>query len=381
VNPLLSKVNIEVTASEPLLQSSVSVTAPNGTALCEDSVVEDGRWLCTESVDGADGGIWTVETLSKGAIARATWNGSINIQVVKCLVEKGATPAAAIKVSRSDGQLVDYEIAGVTQWPQVKVTLSDGKGQTYRTNEIELKREATEILGIEEVPLGTRVDIEFNRDVPEEERLLIRADQISNCELRDVVVQESTSTSSIPAVANPESCEASGSCPPSSPPWWLYVLGLLALSGLVGFLYSKIGGKKFPNDAELLVRNPINPTVFNSAETIAGLRKVYFDVESGRNGASVVITAKQDARYLLTLVDEESIQVKSLWKPEKVDDESDEDVDQTSILAPEEEVLPGNPITPLVGESFNVRECDSDSAPNRSDAVYLKVDWTTDLED
>jgi hypothetical protein len=263
----------------------------------------------------------------------------------------------------------------------VKVTLSDGGGQTYRINEIELKREVTEILGIEELPLGTKVNIDFNRDVPEEDQLLIRADQISNCELRDVALQDTTSVSTIPAVVTSDACESPNSCPSSPQPWWLYILGLLVLGGLGAFLYSKIGGRKFPDDAELLVRNPINPAVFNSVETIAGLRKVYFGVESGRNGASVVITSKQEARYQMTLLNEESLQVKSLWKPEKVVDEDDEDTERTSILAPKEEVLPGNPITPLVGEAFNVRDCDSDSAPNRSDAVYLKVDWPTDLED
>ena len=385
VNPLLSKVNIEVTAGVSLKQSAVSVTGPDGSLLCADAEIEGGRWVCTESVGGGDGGVWTVATSVKGALARATWNGSINVQVIKCLVEKESVPVAAVKVSRADGQSVNYDFDSDAQWPQVIVTLSDGKDQIYRTNEIELKKETTEILGIDEVPIGTHIDVDFNRDVSEEERLLIRADQISNCVLGPATVATTTSSSimSTTTVASVPTTVASipttvapiGEEEQPASPWLLYLVGLFVLLAAGAFAYTKLGGKKFPDEAELFVRNPVNPAVFNSVEIIAGLRKVYFDLESGRNGASVVITTKQDARYKLTLVDEESLLVKSLWKPENVDDEGDDETDQTSILDIKAVVLPGEPITPLVGESFNVRDCDSESAPNKSDAVYLKVDW------
>lgn len=372
VNPLLSKVNIEVSAKSTLQSSSVSVSGPDGSLLCEDAEVEDNRWMCTESVGGNDGGIWTVTSSATGAIARATWNGSINIEVVKCLVKDGSTPQTAIKVSRNDGQDVDFDVETDVQWPRVVVSLSDANGQIYRSNKIELNQAIKGILSVEESPVGTRVDVDFDREVPEEERLLIRADQISNCVITTDPGQATTSS-----VVSPTTTDSNPPPPPPPPPppWWLYVLGLMALLGIGGFVYSKFGGKKFPEEAELFVRNPINPAVFNSVEIIAGMRKVYFDVEVGRNGASVITTSKQDARYLLTLVDEESVQVKSLWKPEKDDDQDDDGDGQTSILAPKADVIPGEPITPLVGEPFNVRDCDSDSAPNRMDPVYLKVDW------
>jgi hypothetical protein len=372
VNPLLSKINIEVTASASLSSSAVDVTNSDGSPVCEDAEVEDGRWLCTESVGGEDGGIWVVTSTAKGAQARVTWNGAVNIQVVKCLVDKGEAPSASIKVSRADGQTVDYDFEGDAQWPQVIATLSDGKGQTYRTNEIELKKEFTEILGIDEVPIGANIDVEFNRDVPEEERLLIRADQVSNC----VVGEFTAGTTTTSVVAPTTTIDSLGDDDtPPPPPVWPWILAATALLVAGGFAATKLSGKKFPDDAELFVRNPINPSVYNSVELIGGQRKVYFDIESGRNGASVLITSKDEARYLLTLIDEESVQVKSLWKPEKVEDEGDDDEDQTSIFAPQDIVIPGTPINPLVGEPFNVRDCDSDSAPNRSDAVYLKVDW------
>jgi hypothetical protein len=374
VNPLLSKINIEVTASASLSSSAVDVTNSAGSPVCEDAEIEDGRWLCTESVGGDDGGIWTVTSTAKGAQARVTWNGAVNIQVVKCLVDTGETPSASIKVSRADGQTVDFDFDGDAQWPQVIATLSDGKGQTFRTNEIELNREFTEILGIDEVPIGASIDVEFNRDVPEEERLLIRADQVSNCVVGEIAAGTTTTAPSAVAPTTTIDSRDNDDTPPS-PPVWPWILAGIALLAAGGFAATKLSGKKFPDDAELFVRNPINQSVYNSVELIGGQRKVYFDIESGRNGASVLITSKQEARYLLTLADEESIQVKSLWKPEKVDEETDDGDDQTSILAPKDVVVPGTPINPLVGEPFNVRECDSDSAPNRLDAVYLKVDW------
>lgn len=381
VNPLLSRLNIEVTATANLEASSVSVKSPSGEVMCADAEVASGRWTCSTTIGGGDGGTWTVESAASGAKARVTWNGQINIQVTECLVKENARAAAEIKVSRADGEQINFDVGPNMQWPKVIVTLSnDETGELYRTNKIELNQESKAILGVEESPLGTRIEVDFDRDIPEEERLLIRADQISNCILVSSAMSTTTSSSvidgnmEVPADPTPTS-------PPASFPWWLLVFGLSIFGFLLWVATARLRVKRFPEDAELLVQNPINPTVFNSVETIAGLRNVYFDVESGRIGAGVFITTKQDARYVLTLIDEESVQVKSLWKPEKVDDEVDDEGDQTSILAPKHEVLQGNPITPLVGESFNVRECDSDSAPNRSDAVFIKVDWPTDLED
>jgi hypothetical protein len=148
------------------------------------------------------------------------------------------------------------------------------------------------------------------------------------------------------------------------------------LAAGVFFVWKKMG-KKFPEGAELQVRNHFNQNIFDFVEQIGGQRKVYFDVVATSTTPTVsVFSSKNEARYMLQLISDEEIQVTSLWKA--IEPEIEED---RSILDQDPIVLVGDPFVFLVDAPFNPRNSDPDDSDGRRDQIFLKVTWPVDEDE
>ena len=378
VSPLLSRVTIEVSSASGNVQiGDVSVKNANGDGVCASPETDRrGRWTCIEQVSGQDGGTWKVSSAKgKKLMALVTWNGSIEVVAQDCVVKKSQSPKTAIVLDRSDGLPVNFDINANVNWPQVVVRASDPSGVQLRKVDLTLDQLRNEIAGVAEFPLGTSIDIQMSTDVPEAQRLLVRAHQISSC---TIVAENVPTTTSSPAMSSvttiqnatppttlaPKKCPPD--CPPPPPPYWLYALMFLVAVGVATW-YLRRRGRRFPDGSELAVRNRHNMKVFDTVQSIAGKSAVYFDVSMGPTGAKevVVVESKSDARYVLTRHDSESIAIESLFGRASVDNAEDE--------AAEPEV--GEVVIVLNDEVFNPRESDPAGSEGKSDQIFMRVNW------
>ena len=388
VSPLLSRLTIEVSTDKGEVSTGdVTVTNAGGDDVCQGPEIDRrGRWTCIEQVSGQDGGTWTVtSTRGRKLTALVTWNGSIDIVAEGCVVKENQAPNTVLVLSRSDGKPVEFDVDGNVNWPQVVVRATDSSGVQLRKVDLTLDKQRNEIAGASEFPLGTNIDIKMNTDIPDAQRLLVRAHQISSC----AIVPENVPTTTTPVTTPPTTTPPTAppttvapkkcppDCPPPPPPYWLFALIFLALAGVVGW-YLRQRSRRFPAETEIARRNVRNPQVFDSIETIGGRSKVYFDVVTGVSGAEItVFGSKSEARYVLTRFDNETIQIRSLYVPQPV--EVDEDV---SILDETPEVEPGEPIIVLNEEVFNPRQSDPPTAEGRSEQIALRLLWPeTDEEE
>ena len=376
VSPLLSKINIEATAKTGSLQAtSVAVKDAKGEEMCEEPELVTGRWRCSETLTGENAGEWTIT--GKDLSIDVTYSGRIKIEVTDCKIKENQSPAPKIRLVRADKEEIDFDIEGV-KWPKVEYKVGRGEDDSYDDSfaygSEDLISPEIEIPGSSNFSAGDKISL-----LPDPSgELLIRVVSIANCTL--FVVTPSTTTSSTSTTTTtseppppPPDCKLTNDCPP---PKWPWVLVVLAIAAGAFFVWKKMG-KKFPEGAELQVRNHFNQNVFDSVQQIGGQRKVYFDVVATSNTPTVsVFSTKSEARYMLELIGDEEIQVTSLWKA--IEPEIEED---RSILEQDPIVQVGDPFVFLVDEAFNPRNSDPDDADGRRDQIILKVTWPVDEDE
>ena len=384
VSPLLSKINIEATAKTGSLRvSSVVVKDANGEEMCEEPELIKGRWRCSETLTGDNAGEWTItDRTGKGLSVDITSTGRVNIEVTDCKIKKDQTPEPKIRITRADEEEIDFDVEGV-KWPKVEYKVARGEDDSFASGTKDLYSSENTILGSSEFSTGDKISLKLAADTDPSGQLLIRVVGIANCTLFvDVPATTTSSSSTTTVVVTPPTtlapdCKLTNSCPPPPPPppYWLFaVIAFLAAGAF--FAWKKMG-KKFPEGAELQVRNHFNQNVFDSVQEIGGQRKVYFDVVPTSTTPTVsIFSTKNEARYMLQLMGDEEIQVTSLWKA--IEPEIEED---RSILDQEPVVQVGDPFVFLVDEAFNPRNSDPDDADGRRDQIILKVTWPTDEDE
>ena len=389
VSPLLSKINIEATADTGSLGiSSVVVKDANGEKICEQPELTLDRWRCTETLIGDNAGNWTLtDRTGKGVAVEITSTGRINIEVIDCKVKVGQTPAPKIRMSRADGEGINFNIVGMKEWPKIKFQVGRLVADDVHSGSAYLDSPETEILG-SNISVGDKITVSLEADGDPSGLLLIGAKQISNCAIIADVPTTTTSSSTTttssstttivvaPPTTVPPSCELTKSCPPPPPARWPWFLGALAIAAGAFFVWKKMG-KKFPEDAELQFQNQFNKSVFMTAENIGGRRRIYFTATLASAGSIEVVISltKTDARYVMTRDGAEFIKIVSLFKAEVApDDDGDDDLDQDPIV----EV--GQPLSVLNGEQFNVRSCDAEDTIGKSETIMLRVQWPEDVD-
>jgi len=379
VSPLLSRINIEAVAkSGSLGASSVIVKDAKGERKCEEPEIVSGRWRCSETLAGENAGKWTLtDRTGKGLSVDITSSGRINIEVTDCKVKEDQAPSPRIRISRADGEKIDFNIDGMT-WPTIEYKVGRETVDDVRSGSIELDSLETEILGSSDFSPGDKISVNLDSKGDPSGQLLLRVKQISTCSILPPGTTTTTSSTSTTTTTTkppppPPDCKLTNDCPP---PIWPWVLAVLVLAAGVFFAWKKMG-KKFPEGAELQVRNHFNQNVFDSVQQIGGQRKVYFDVVATSNTPTVsVFSTKSEARYMLELIGDEEIQVTSLWKA--IEPEIEED---RSILEHDPIVQVGDPFVFLVDEAFNPRNSDPDDADGRRDQIILKVTWPVDEDE
>lgn len=374
VSPLLSKINIEASAKTGSLRTtSVVVKDANGKEMCEEPELVTGRWRCSETLTGDNAGKWTItDRTGKDLSIDVTYSGRINIEVIDCQIGKNQGPDPKIRLTRADGEEIDFDVDGVN-WPKVEYKVARGEDDTFASGSNDLYLSESKILGSSNFAVGDKVSLKPDSSG----QLLIRVVGIANCTITGIP-DPTTTTSTIVVTTTmpppPPVCPGPG-CPDPQP-WLLYILIVALLSGGGFFAWKKMG-KKFPEGAELQVRNHFNQNVFDSVQQIGGQRKVYFDVVPTSNTPTVsVFSTKSEARYMLELIGDEEIQVTSLWKA--IEPETEED---RSILDEDPIVQVGNPVVFLVDEAFNPRNSDPDGSDGRTDQIILKVTWPVDEDE
>lgn len=378
VSPLLSKINIEAIAkSGSLRDSSVIVKDANGERMCEETEIVSGRWRCSETLTGENAGEWTLtDRTGKGLSVDITSTGRINIEVTDCKVEEDQAPSPHIRISRADGEKIDFNIDGMT-WPKIEYKVGRETVDDVRSGSIELDSLETEILGSSDFSPGDKITVNLDSKGDPSGQLLLRVKQISTCSILSQGTTTTSSSTTTTVVTPPTTlapdCKLTNSCPPPPPPppyWLLIVIALLAVGGF--FAWKKMG-KKFPEGAELQFQNQFNKSVFLTAENIGGQRKVYFTADLTAAGSIEVLVglAKTDARYVMTRDGDEFIKIVSLFTPEVSSDEEN-DLDGDPVV----EV--GEPLSVLNGEQFNVRSCDAPNVVGKTEQVMLRVLWLED---
>ncbi len=371
VSPLLSKINIEATAKTGSLRAtSVAVKDANGEEICEEQKIVAGRWRCSETLSGDNAGKWTItDRTGKDLSIDVTYSGRINIEVIDCKTKNDQTPDPKIRLTRADGEEIDFDVEGVN-WPKVEYKVSRGEDDSFASGSNDLYSAESKILGSSNFAVGDKISVKPDSSG----QLLIRVVSIANCTLF-VVEPSTTSSSSTTEVTPPTTlapdCKLTNSCPPPPPPTWPWVLAVLVLAAGAFFAWKKMG-KKFPEDSELQFQNQFNKSVFLTAEDISGQRKVYFNANVTSSGSFEVeiCSSKIDARYVLTRDGVEFIKIVSLLKPEISSD--DDGLDGDSVV----EV--GEPLSVLNGEQFDVRSCDAPNTIGKSEQIILRVLWPED---
>jgi hypothetical protein len=377
VSPLLSKINIEASAKTGSLRTtSVVVKDSNGESVCEEQELVAGRWRCSETLTGDNAGEWIItDQTGKDLSIDVTYSGRINIEVIDCKIKKDQSPAPKILLTRADGEVIDFDVEGVN-WPKVEYKVARGEDDSFASGSNDLYSSESKILGSSNFAVGDKVSLKPDSSG----QLLIRVVGIANCTIIDpeppptTTLLPPTTPPTPPPTTLPPVCPGPG-CPDPQP-WLLYLLIVALLSGGGFFAWKKMG-KKFPEGAELQVRNHFNQNVFDFVQQIGGQRKVYFDVVATSNTPAVsVFSTKSEARYMLELIGDEEIQVTSLWKA--IEPEIEED---RSILDQDPIVQVGNPVVFLVDEAFNPRNSDPDGSDGRRDQIILKVTWPVDEDE
>lgn len=376
VSPLLSKINIEASAETGSLRdSSVVVKDANGEEMCEVPEIVAGRWRCSETLSGDNAGKWTItDRTGKDLSIDVTYSGRINIEVIDCKIKNDQTPAPKIRLTRADEEVIDFDVEGVN-WPKVEYKVSRGEDDSFASGSNDLYLSESKILGSSNFVVGDKISVKPDSSG----QLLIRVVGIANCTIGGdppptTTLLPPTTPPPPPPTTLPPVCPPD--CPPPSPPWLLYILIVALLSGGGFFAWKKMG-KKFPEGAELQVRNHFNQNIFDFVEQIGGQRKVYFDVVATSTTPTVsIFSTKNEARYMLNLIGDEEIQVTSLWKA--IEPEIEED---RSILDQDPIVEVGNPFVILVDEAFNPRNSDPDDSDGRRDQIFLKVTWPVDEDE
>lgn len=371
VSPLLSRINFELTnPSGSVKMNTVTVLRPDGTEACLNASVETNRWICTEHLDGQSGGTWTArsnDATQKNLQFRATWNGSIDVVVNGCFVEPGQKSKPVITLTRADGRTIDFDLDDDVAWPKVSVVATSKDDVEFRTIEVGLDAFETQLPELLGAPVGSEIKVSFAPVDSSEDALIIKAHKISTCTIID-----SPSITTLPpkGTKNGGGKDVVGPNPTSpGTPIWVWILGAIAIVGASALAFRQFGGKKFPEGAELQVRNHFNKNVFNPVEEIAGKRKVYFDVATTSDTPSVsVFSSKSDARYSMRMISEEEIQVTSLWKAPELDVEDDQ-----SILDDDPVVEVGEPFVFLFDEAFNPRNSDPINADGKRDDISLRI--------
>lgn len=382
VSPLLSKINIEATAKTGSLRaSSVVVKDANGEEMCEEPELVKGRWRCSETLTGDNAGEWTIsDRTGKGLSVDITSTGRVNIEVTDCKIKEEKTPEPKIRLTRADEEEIDFDVEGV-KWPKVEYKVGRGEDDSFTSGTKDLYLSENKILGSSEFVAGDKISLKLAADTDPSGQLLIRVAGIANCTLFVTAPTTTSSSSTTTEVPPPPTtlapdCKLTNSCPPPPPPIWPWVLAFLVIAAGAFFVWKKMG-KKFPEGAELQVRNHFNQNVFDSVQQIGGQRKVYFDVVATSTTPTVsVFSTKNDARYMLNLIGDEEIQVTSLWKA--IESEIEED---RSILGQDPIVQVGDPFVFLVDEAFNPRNSDPDDSDGRRDQIILKVTWPVDEDE
>ena len=383
VSPLISQLLIEVSDRRaPVRLADVEVLNADGEEVCGDALSQDGRWKCRVAIGGGDGGEWKVTSTRSSRVldVLVTWTGAIEVMAADCVVGETGVPETVVKVFRADKDPVDFGVEGDIKWPKVMVDISKDSTR-IRTVELDLDAEEKEILGIEEAPLGSDINISLARESADE-RLVVRTTQISNCALTSAVVPTTTaSTDPSTSTAAPSTPTTIGDPPPPPPPWWIIAVAVAAL-GAALFLWRRRKAATFPDGSELARQNSVNKSVYEGLD-IAGKRKVYFDVVSGNIGGAIeILDGKRGARYLLVREDSSSVRITSLHVEEK-DEERDEsdDLEESDIDSSAESHDDRESLVVVNNEPFNVRESDPTGAPGKEHPFMMKVIVPEDIDE
>lgn len=378
VSPFFSQITIEVADRGRRVESSdVRVTDAFGDDVCLDGAVIGNRWTCKEKIGGDDGGIWIVSSTSGEELdVLATWTGAIKIAARECVISAGVKPTTYVEVLRSDDQEVNYDVDGELQWPRVSVQVSS-EGVNLRNVTLDLDQQKNAILGIDEAPVGAEIEISLMQGSADD-RLVIKTSQISNCSLvnskppattSSVTTQASSSTSTIATSIDDNEPECKGIWDCNK--WLIVLLGAL-VAGLSVVVTRLRGSRRFPDGSQLERQNARNGAVYELVEEIGGQRKVFFDViADGSSGSIEIVSNKRDARYLLVREDDSAVRITSLYRFE--DQQADEDSENDGIDESVEMLDDRQALLVLNNEPFNVRECDPTAAPDKAQAIMLKV--------
>lgn len=288
VHPLVNEVTLTVrsTSVDPKVIAKASEKE-----LCQGDwkKANDGSLSCVVTVSGEDTGIWTITTTDSGTgvnkpTVEASQKGRIDLRFDKC-DESGAV----VNVARIDQTLIKWVADGNPEFPNAEFSapsLNLQLGLTRLSNDqVSINWEtAPDVQSEVFVKLAAGQD-DFVWLTASEDKCVIEAKSGSS----STVVSPGTTV-----VGTSDSDNGGGGGPP-----WVWILFLVGLAALVGWLLKKKFDKaKFPVGSEFRQRNiSQNPAAkWNTRADIGGQKKVKFIFD--QNGW-LVETDSDDADLIL----------------------------------------------------------------------------------
>ena len=288
VHPLVNEVTLTVRSTS--VDPKVIVKA-SGKELCQGDwkKANDGSLSCVVTVSGEDTGIWTITTTDSGTgvnkpTVEASQKGRIDLRFDKC-DESGAV----VNVARIDQTLINWVADGNPEFPNAEFSAPSLNLQLGLTrlsnNQVSINWENVPDAQSEVfVKLAAGQD-DFVWLTASEDKCVIEAKSGSS----STVVSPGTTV-----VGTSDGDNGGGGGPP-----WVWILLLVGLAALVGWLLKKKFDKaKFPVGSEFRQRNiSHNPAAkWNTRADIGGQKKVMFIFD--QNGW-LVETDSDDADLIL----------------------------------------------------------------------------------
>ena len=288
VHPLVNEVTLTVRSTS--VDPKVIVKA-SGKELCQGDwkKANDGSLSCVVTVSGEDTGIWTITTTDSGTgvnkpTVEASQKGRIDLRFDKC-DESGAV----VNVARIDQTLINWVADGNPEFPNAEFSAPSLNLQLGLTrlsnNQVSINWENVPDAQSEVfVKLAAGQD-DFVWLTASEDKCVIEAKSGSS----STVVSPGTTV-----VGTSDGDNGGGGGPP-----WVWILLLVGLAALVGWLLKKKFDKaKFPVGSEFRQRNiSQNPAAkWNTRADIGGQKKVKFIFD--QNGW-LVETDSDDADLIL----------------------------------------------------------------------------------
>jgi hypothetical protein len=291
VNPLLSEISLSVESSS---DSDPTVTDGVGKDPCKGFWKYQGTTFnCYLSLDGSNAGTWTVRTETKGTLSYQ-FRGELAGTLSNC----GTVPT--LHVGRLDENPVDWN--STFKWPSLKGYLVGPGGKTLQpTLDALVDSEQIAILVPQNLPVApTRLEFELPRE--SEDSLIYSMSRVS-CDL--VETPETSTSVAIPATAVQNSSVSTtvptevDSSSQAGSHAWMWILVVLAFSGLGVIAYRVRRSRRFPDGTVVMQESPDKPGTFVELDgEVSGRRRVSLRKSGGRflalepygDGADIVLT-------------------------------------------------------------------------------------------